>query len=96
MGRSGEIIAGSGRLGDTLAGRYPHMLEPGFEHLHFNRIFFLLCNSCYWCASEIGGVGIRKCPSCKHAVEPVPIVEGERFRFDYDPSRGVHLAFRRS
>lgn len=60
------------------------------------RVFFLLCNSCYWRASQIGGLGIRKCPSCRNTVEPLPIATGELFRFNYDKKSGVQLYFRRA
>ncbi len=95
MGRSGEICASSARA-DVLgpSGNRMRVAEPGLDAVN-TPVSFLLCNSCYWCATEIGGVGIRKCPSCRLAVEPLPIAADELFRFGYDRKSGVHLAFRR-
>jgi hypothetical protein len=86
------------------------------SHL-YSKIYFLLCESCFWCASyfvvdekdddsvrnnEPGGYGdnnndtnsISKCPICnKEKVESMPIANGELYRFDYSPNRGVILEF---
>jgi hypothetical protein len=39
------------------------------------QVHFLLCNTCYWCASDIGGESkFTKCPSCNSVeVESMPI-----------------------
>jgi hypothetical protein len=88
--RDGEYVAKDIRMWNML----------DFNGLLFRRprrVFFVLCNSCFWCASDIGDLGIEKCPTCNnHAIEYMPISQGERFSFDYDKKRGVSLGFRRS
>src|SRR5215472_1414154 len=57
---------------------------------------FLLCKSCFWCASMLNK---RRppdlCPSCmKTELESMPISLDETYKFDYDTNRGVNLEFR--
>jgi len=58
-------------------------------------VHFLLCNTSYWCASDIGSKSkFTKCPSCKSVeVESMPISDKELFKFDHQPKRGVTLEF---
>jgi hypothetical protein len=62
-----------------------------------NKIHFLLCGSCFWCASHFNNIGniIAKCPSCNSAnrVESIPLSYDEVYKFDYDPKCGVVLEF---
>jgi hypothetical protein len=48
------------------------------------QIHFLLCNTCYWCASDIGSKSkFTKCPSCNSLeVESMPIAKNELYKFD--------------
>jgi hypothetical protein len=59
------------------------------------QIHFLLCNTCYWCASEIGSKSMfSECPSCNSVeVESMPISDKELYKFDYHPKRGLTLEF---
>jgi hypothetical protein len=54
-----------------------HMQSKGLELklVHDKGSFeFLICNSCFWCASTLGECGIEACPSCKNDVlESFPI-----------------------
>jgi hypothetical protein len=54
---------------------------------------FLICESCFWCASILtGGTLLGKCPCCKGSMlESIPIATGESYRFDYHIKRGVIL-----
>ena len=56
---------------------------------------FLLCGSCFWCASYINMRGtIEKCPACMDGkVESIPILDQEVCVFSYDAIRGVTLEF---
>jgi hypothetical protein len=58
-------------------------------------IHFLLCNTCYWCASDIGSKSkCTKCPSCTGVeVESMPIAKNELCKFDYHSKRGITLEF---
>ena len=71
---------------------------------HYNRskynsnstVFFQICQSCFWCASNLSkGRMIKRCPSCKtETLEPMPIRSNEEtFYFQYDRKRGVSLEF---
>ena len=58
---------------------------------------FLLCKSCFWCASMFN---TRRppdlCPSCmKTELESIPISLDETYKFDYDANRGVTLELRK-
>jgi hypothetical protein len=59
------------------------------------QIHFLLCNTCYWCASDIGSKPkFTECPSCNSIeVESMPIAHKELYKFDYHPKRGITLEF---
>jgi hypothetical protein len=54
-----------------------HMQSKGLElkRIHNKVSFeFLICNSCFWCASTLGEYDIKACPSCKNDVlESFPI-----------------------
>jgi len=61
------------------------------------KIDFLLCNSCFWCASYLNlenGLIPFQCPSCKeNAIEWIPISVNDAYSFDYNPGTGVILEF---
>jgi hypothetical protein len=66
--------------------------------------YFLLCQSCFWCASYISPripsritkQVITKCPSCIGGdIESLPIAKNEEYRFAYDTRRGVTMEFLR-
>jgi hypothetical protein len=69
-----------------------------------DKIDFLICQSCFWCASYISPPiyrrmteeTIAKCPSCfKGNVESLPIAQNEKYRFHYDTKRGVTMEYLR-
>jgi hypothetical protein len=60
---------------------------------------FLICSSCFWCASYLNNMHsfVDVCPSCKdEKVESMPIAFDETYKFDYDAGRGVILEFGRT
>jgi hypothetical protein len=59
------------------------------------QIHFLLCNTCYWCASDIGSKSkFTRCPSCNSVeVESMPIAKNELYKFECYPKRGITLEF---
>ena len=71
-------------------------IDVNFE----KQICFLICKSCFWCASYftiVGDIIISKCQACNSdRVESMPIADNEIYKFDYDPKRGVTLEFSRS
>jgi hypothetical protein len=59
-------------------------------------IRFLICESCFWCASclNVAKMTVTKFPSCGYArLESMPITDNEIYKFGYDPERGVTLQF---
>ena len=66
------------------------------QHITFNERNFLICGSCFWCASYINKISsvLEACPSCKDVkIESVPISFDETYRLNYDTKRGVTLEF---
>lgn len=68
------------------------------REIAFSEGNFLICSSCFWCASSLNNMHnfVDMCPSCKDdKVESMPISFDETYKFDYDPGRGVILEFGR-
>lgn len=59
-------------------------------------VSLLLCNACYWCATELEDRMTNKCPTCNNTVEAIPLEKGEICSFDVDNKKGVVLEFKRS
>lgn len=62
--------------------------------------YFLICQTCFWCASFIDSVGdtqnlfVKTCPSCNdHNIESLPLLYNECYHFEYTVARGVELEF---
>jgi hypothetical protein len=81
-----------------------YTLEP--KTRIFDEINFVICQSCFWCASclsskilsTIAGAedsaSPEDCPFCSEgSIESIPIAENENYRFDYDTKRGVTMEF---
>lgn len=74
-----------------------------------DKVYFVICHSCFWCASCIfpqisskmgtaittkDSVSLTKCPFCvEGTTESIPISENEGYRFDYDTKRGLVMKF---
>jgi hypothetical protein len=70
-----------------------------------DQVSFLICQSCFWCASYIstvtafiakrrGDAPPTKCPICIEGnIESMSINKNEVYKFDYDTKRGVVLEF---
>ena len=58
---------------------------------------FVICNSCFWCASLYSDSRTVKCPLCNSYsnLESIPISENESFKFDYHSRTGIILEFSR-
>lgn len=72
-----------------------------------NKIYFVICNSCYWCASYFGIDNLEHlstslshvldCHVCKsHNTELMPISTDESFKIRYNVTGGVEIEFYRS
>jgi hypothetical protein len=60
-----------------------------------NQIDFLLCPSCFWCASYFNYSKVAtRCPTCSNDnVESIPISIDELYTYSHDGNRGVTLEF---
>jgi hypothetical protein len=72
-----------------------------------NKIYFVICNSCYWCATYFGNDNLEylstssshvlECHACKsHNTELMPISTDESFRISYSVTGGIEIEFYRS
>jgi hypothetical protein len=69
-----------------------------------DKIYFLICNSCYWCASYFGiedleslsrsSSHVLDCHVCNsHNIELIPISSDESFKIEYSLTRGMEIEF---
>ena len=68
-----------------------------------DHIYFVICNSCYWCASYFGiddsesSSQVLRCHLCNSCnTELIPISSNESFRIVYNVTRGMEMEFYRS
>ena len=71
-----------------------------------NKIYFVICNSCYWCASYFGiddleslsgsSSHVLDCHVCNSQnIELIPISTDESFRIEYSQTKGMEMEFYR-
>ena len=69
-----------------------------------DKIYFVICNSCYWCASYFGvddleslsgsSSHVLDCPICNsNNTELMPIATDESFRIEYSLTNGMETEF---
>lgn len=69
-----------------------------------DKIYFMICNSCYWYASYFGiddlesrsesSTRVLDCQVCNsHNTELIPISSGESFRIEYSQTKGMEMEF---
>ena len=69
-----------------------------------DKIYFVICNSCYWCASYFGiddleslsgsSSHVLDCHVCNsHNTELMPIATDESFRIEYSQTNGMEMEF---
>jgi len=77
------------------------ILEP------IDKVYFVICNSCYWCASYFGiddleslsgsSSHVLDCHVCNsHNTELMPISNDESFRVEYSQTKGMQMEFYKS
>jgi hypothetical protein len=55
---------------------------------------FLMCESCFWCASALRHIELVQCPLCnKETLSSLPLSKDEKYSYSYNEKRGVELAF---
>jgi hypothetical protein len=87
--RKNTLIALNGNV-EPRGGETPHNTDKGVN--------FLLCPSCFWCASSFSPdfTSLEKCPRCIEGnIEITPIAENEKYRFNNDTQRGITMEFLR-
>ena len=84
---------------DTTAYRHTNTDESSIEkkkRIITKQRHFLLCESCFWCASSIYLLSMDWiCPVCNNSnkIESIPIQNNEIYKFDYNQRYGVILEF---
>jgi hypothetical protein len=75
------------------------------NNLDLKSRYFIICNSCFWCASwiRLDKVPSVKCPCCHDgngsigaeckALEYMPLSDGEHYRFEHVRDLGTVLEF---
>ena len=60
-----------------------------------SKLHFVICNSCFWCASLYSDSRIIRCPVCNSYsnLESIPISTNESFKFNYHSRTGIVLGF---
>jgi hypothetical protein len=72
-----------------------------------DKIYFVICNSCYWCASYFviddlesqsgSSSHVLNCHVCNsHNTELIPISTDESFRIEYSQTKGMEMEFYKS
>jgi hypothetical protein len=68
-----------------------------------NHVYFVICNSCYWCASYFSiddlesPSQVLRCHRCNSRnTELIPISSNESFRIEYNVTRGMEMEFYRN
>jgi hypothetical protein len=99
--------------GSTTATATTTTTDTAYHHINTNKLtnekkriitkqrHFLLCESCFWCASSIYLLSMDWiCPVCSNnnnnKVESIPIQNNEIYKFDYNQRHGVILEFSES
>ncbi len=67
------------------------------ENPKHRETIFILCDTCFWCATYFGNFMVPaedRCPSCLETeLSSFPILPDESFSFDHTQKRGVELKF---
>jgi hypothetical protein len=72
-----------------------------------SQVYFVICNSCYWCASyfdiddleslSASSSHVLDCHVCNsHNTELIPISTDESFKIEYSLTRGMEIEFYKS
>jgi hypothetical protein len=73
-----------------------YFCEKENESIYLGKRFFLMCKSCYWCASCLmdDQAYFSICPEClTDKMEWLPISQSECYKLDFDQRLGMVLQF---
>jgi hypothetical protein len=92
-----ELLLQKAKLSSNIERANSKIVRP------LDHIYFVICNSCYWCASYFGidkldsSSQVLGCHVCNsHNTELIPISSNESFRIDYNVTRGMQMEFYRN
>jgi hypothetical protein len=81
--------------------KHQSTIQTNKENKLTSRKYFMICQTCFWCASyidimdDMNALHYKTCPTCNHtAIELLPLSNGEHYRFEYTATRGVILELR--
>lgn len=81
--------------------RHQYEIQTKEEDESTSRKYFMICQTCFWCASYIDIMGnidslpYNVCPTCNHTtIELLPLSNGEHYRFENSATRGIILEFK--
>jgi hypothetical protein len=73
-----------------MAGFINSIESTDYEHIHNKQKYFLICESCFWCASSllsnlnphlVKDERIPKCPTCKNdRIRVIPVLRDYEFK----------------
>jgi hypothetical protein len=78
----------------------PTLIAKTRDHIKSSPPIFILCDSCYWCATYFDKTRTpvnNVCPQCgtnNNELTSFPIMSNEAFTFDYNDKHGVELEFK--
>ena len=82
---------------ETLTKHELHFQSPSSS---YTQPIFILCDTCYWCATYFDNTRIpidNNCPRCNannNELTSFPIMPNESFTFDYNDKHGVEFEFK--
>jgi hypothetical protein len=78
--------------------KYQSAIQTNKESELTSRKYFMICQTCFWCASYIDIMGnidaltYNVCPTCNHTtIELLPLSNDEHYRFENSATRGIIL-----
>jgi predicted Zn-ribbon and HTH transcriptional regulator len=84
----------------SLVNESSSLIAKTHDLFHSSPPVFVLCDTCYWCATYFDKTKIpreNKCPQCKannNELSSFPIMPNESFTYNYNDKRGVELEFK--
>lgn len=69
-------------------------LQEPFSQYRTRPAIFVMCHSCFWCASFLQGRSFQACPLCGGtALDSIPISERETYRLKISHNCNVEIDF---
>lgn len=82
-----------GNSADIIIAKIDERLGSSIK-IQSNSANFVICDSCFWCASCLRGTYESRCLACGSPIaSAIPIVRNETFMVEVDRKRGITLSF---